>query len=193
MTDLDLRAVMARYSRALDAKPGKGAITADGIAAITDSVADVPDLLAEVEQLTRWKTEALPVMDGLQELGRALGLPLGTRITGPDALAEVRRLRDLTDQDALTREAIRVAAGSGSSIETIVAAFKEMRDNEWMRRALQHRARAEAAEALLDRLLALVSDWQANGNSRELGDLRADVWQACARQLLETLNPDGAE
>lgn len=127
MTDLDLRAVMARYSRALDAKPGKGAITADGIAAITDSVADVPDLLAEVEQLTRWKTEALPVMDGLQELGRALGLPLGTRITGPDALAEVRRLRDLTDQDALTREAIRVAAGSGSSIETIVAAFKEDR------------------------------------------------------------------
>lgn len=213
---------MARYSRALDAKPGKGGITADGIAAITDSVADVPDLLAEierlrehatndvefrasvidalldalgitddttpedarqildgcscdgeegtlhlvwhlgqkVERLTRWKAEAMVVMDGLQELGEALGMPLGARITGPDALAEVRRLRDLTDQDALTREAIRLAAGSGSSIETIVAAFKEMRDNEWMRRALQHRARAEAAEAALARVRTIAVEMQ---------------------------------
>lgn len=57
--------------------------------------------------------------------------------------------------------------------------------------AVAERVRLDAE--LLDSLLALVSDWQANGNSRELGDPRADVWQACARQLLETLNPDGAE
>ena len=42
---------MARYSRALDAKPSKGEITADGIAAITDSVSDIPQLLAEIERL----------------------------------------------------------------------------------------------------------------------------------------------
>lgn len=79
---------------ALDAKPGKGPITEKGIAAITDSVADVPDLLAEVERLSRWKAEALPVMDGLQDLGKALGLPLGGRITGPAALEAVERLRE---------------------------------------------------------------------------------------------------
>ena len=47
----------------------------------------------ERDELRRWKTEALPVLDGLQELGKALGLPLGSRITGQEALAAVERLR----------------------------------------------------------------------------------------------------
>ena len=51
MSELDLGAVMARYSKALDAKPSKGQISADGIAALTDSVCDVPQLLAEIERL----------------------------------------------------------------------------------------------------------------------------------------------
>ena len=42
---LDLDAIRARYDRAIEAKPSKGAYTADGIAAITDSVCDVPELL----------------------------------------------------------------------------------------------------------------------------------------------------
>ncbi len=50
---IDLTAVQARYSRALDAKPGKGPYTERGIAALTDSVCDVPDLLAEVERLNQ--------------------------------------------------------------------------------------------------------------------------------------------
>lgn len=93
MPDLDLHAVAERYHRALDAKPSKGPYTDKGIAAITDSVADIPDLLAEVERLQRWKAEALPVMDGLQDLGKALGLPLGERITGPAAIEAVERLK----------------------------------------------------------------------------------------------------
>ena len=48
------------------------------------------------------------------------------------------------------------------------------------------RAKAEA-------LRALVSDWQANGNSRPLGDPTADVWQACAFQLLTVLDRIGGE
>lgn len=51
MTELDLHAIAERYHRALDAKPGKGPISDAGIAAITDSVCDIPQLLAEVEQL----------------------------------------------------------------------------------------------------------------------------------------------
>lgn len=53
---------------------------------------DIPALLAEVERLARWKAEALPVLAGLQELGKALGLPLGERITGPKAAKEAAAL-----------------------------------------------------------------------------------------------------
>lgn len=56
-----------------------------------DLLAEARMSVAEVERLSRWKGEALPVMDGLQELGRALGLPPGARITGPMALAEVQQ------------------------------------------------------------------------------------------------------
>lgn len=48
---------------------------------------------AEVKQLRRWKAEALPVLTGLQELGKALNLPLGEQITGESALWAVRKLK----------------------------------------------------------------------------------------------------
>jgi hypothetical protein len=43
--------------------------------------------------------------------------------------------------------------------------------------------KAEALGSLHD----LVSDWQANGNSRPLGDSTADIWHKCARQLLDRI------
>src|SRR5690554_5011909 len=46
----------------------------------------------EIERLRRWKAEALPVIAGLQELGKALGLPLGSRITGPEAVKRAEEL-----------------------------------------------------------------------------------------------------
>jgi hypothetical protein len=49
--------------------------------------------LAQIRQLERWKKEAMPVMDGLQELGKALHIPLGERITGPAALEAVQQLQ----------------------------------------------------------------------------------------------------
>ena len=51
------------------------------------------DLLAEVDRLSRWKAEALPVMTGLQELGKALGLTLGESITSPSAVDAAHALR----------------------------------------------------------------------------------------------------
>lgn len=54
---------------------------------------DEQGLLDEIERLTRWQAEAMTVMDGLQDLGEALGLPLGERVTGPAALAAVERLK----------------------------------------------------------------------------------------------------
>lgn len=41
-----------------------------------------------------------------------------------------------------------------------------------------------------DALRNLVSDWQANGNSRPLGDPTADTWHECARQLLSVISPE---
>lgn len=48
----------------------------------------------ERDRLQRWKDEALPVIDGLQELGRALGLRLGTSITGPEAIKAAEAMTD---------------------------------------------------------------------------------------------------
>ena len=71
MPDLDLKPIMARYSKALDAKPGKGPISEAGIAAITDSVCDVPGLLAEVERLreqnTRYATRLATYRESMQQ------------------------------------------------------------------------------------------------------------------------------
>ena len=60
--------------------------------------------------LAQWKCEALPVMDGLQELGGALDLPLGAHITGPMALAEVRkRSAQLAEAQEQVRRVLELA------------------------------------------------------------------------------------
>ena len=156
MADLDLRAVMARYSRALDAKPSKGPWEDERVAWITDSVADVPQLLAEIERLS----------DELDRVRLAdTYMPEGVDIV-------MAKMRELRAQNA--RYAQRIANVSTSMQELLDVALVDVKAN---------------IDGLLGRLLALVSDWQANGNSRELADPTADVWQACARQLLDTLNP----
>lgn len=62
-----------------------------------------------LDALALWKAEALPVLDGLQELGKALGLPLGSRITGTEALAAVERLT--RERDEARAEVERLRAG----------------------------------------------------------------------------------
>lgn len=82
-------------------------------------IARAPELLAalcdkldeaegEVARLTQWKAEAMQVMSGLQELGQALGLGWGVRITG-DHAAEVAR--DLRERAEKAEAAIEKAAG----------------------------------------------------------------------------------
>lgn len=61
-------------------------------------VADQHTAAIEVEHLTSWKAEATALFDGLQDLGRALGLPLGTLVTGPDAVAAAQALHDARDE-----------------------------------------------------------------------------------------------
>ena len=78
---------------------------------------------AEVERLRRWKAEALPVLDGLQELGDVLRLPLGSQITGPEALTAAARLT--RERDELRAEVERLRAG----IEALAESFEE--DVDW--------------------------------------------------------------
>lgn len=68
--------------------------SADALESIVENILAAREraLREEIARLTRWKEEALPVLDGLQDLGKALGLPLGERITGPAALAAAKRL-----------------------------------------------------------------------------------------------------
>jgi len=61
-----------------------------------DSATDpgMTNLEAELVALRRWKAEATEVILGLQDLGNALGLPLGERITGTSAAAVAKAMRD---------------------------------------------------------------------------------------------------
>ena len=49
-------------------------------------------------------------------------------------------------------------------------------------------AERDALAAAVARVSALVPDMQANGNSRELGDPRADTWHEAARLILDALD-----
>ena len=92
MNDYELSEIRRRDSHFIKELPKPGpsdAMHPD----IKDALHDRRELLAEVDRLNRWKAEATSVIMGLQDLGRALELPLGENITGPAALAEVDRLR----------------------------------------------------------------------------------------------------
>ena len=70
----------------------------------------IKNRLAEVRLLARWKNEALPVIAGLQELGAALGIPLGKHITGPDALEAVKALTARAEAAEQTIQRVRELA-----------------------------------------------------------------------------------
>jgi hypothetical protein len=56
------------------------------------------ELVAEIERLRGWKAEALPVLAGLQEVGRALGVPLGRQITARATVNAALDLRNERDE-----------------------------------------------------------------------------------------------
>jgi len=58
-------------------------------------------------------------------------------------------------------------------------------DQERLMRAV---VRADKAEAAIERMRALVADFEANGNGAELGCGRAEVWHKAARFIREALD-----
>lgn len=75
------------------------------VAALQQQVADLAAEGDEVARLRRWKAEASSLFDGMQDLGRALGLPLGVLITGPAAIEAAAALtaRALAAEAAVDR------------------------------------------------------------------------------------------
>lgn len=129
---------------------------------------DLTSLQAEVEQLRRWKAEASSLFDGIQDLGRALGLPLGAAITGPDAVKAADELHARTAAAeaqadgyraalALAAEAMTIlrrhVAASTHHIETTRTVFEDRARDEFVkadqeaRKGAHARARARAAAA----------------------------------------------
>ena len=78
MTSLDLAAIRERYTLALNAKPSKGPYSEKGIAALTDSVCDVPELLREIDRLNatiqRVREQAISLVGKAWDDGNATGL-----------------------------------------------------------------------------------------------------------------------
>lgn len=64
-------------------------------------------MAVDVEHLRRWKEEATEVLIGMQELGKALGLPLGTRITGTLAAETAERLKAERDEAHAALDRVR--------------------------------------------------------------------------------------
>lgn len=83
---------------------------------VTAALAEVEtSLAAERDELRRWKDEVLPVLTGLQELGRELGVPIGHCITGEEALERAKELRAAAalaeaERDDLAARVARVEA-----------------------------------------------------------------------------------
>jgi len=71
---------------------------------------------AEVERLRRWKAEATEVILGLQDLGKALDLPLGERITATAATEVAKRLK--SERDEATARSAQLRADVGDWVAT---------------------------------------------------------------------------
>jgi hypothetical protein len=110
----------------------------------------------ELERLRAWKQEALPVISGLQELGRALGLPLGVQITGPVGVTAARSLRMQYD----------------ASQEALSGLLTE------------HRILVEAAKALLGRFTHS-EECSAHPPDDRVADEDCDCWRSGLRAVLE--------
>ena len=81
MTDIDLSAIRERYTLALNAKPSKGPYSEKGITALTDSVCDVPELMAEIDRLNATIQRVRELAEKMQdEQGQSWNVISGNRI-----------------------------------------------------------------------------------------------------------------
>lgn len=94
---------------ASDAYDMARALDREGLLRTGDDTGEVAKLRAERDRLQQWKDEAAPVLIGLQDLGKALGVPLGKRITGELAAEQARTLKAARDRAVAETAALRNA------------------------------------------------------------------------------------
>ena len=130
----------------------------------------------EVAHLRRWKAEALPVMSGLQELGRALGVGLGKSITARESVDLALDLRNDRDRfQAANREHIDRIDVLEADLVNAQAALDvyNQTNNDRLAAVVNAEIRAEDAEAERDALAArlaaveaILAAWDAWDGSR---------------------------
>ena len=132
---LDLDAIEARFAEA----------TADEV------IYELwPALVAEVRRLTRWQSEAMPVMAGLQGLGSALGMRLGESITGHAAAEAARALTaraEAAEAEVVTLRAL-LDGDEKPPMDRTAAEYLAWAVPHWRKRARAAEARLAAVEAL---------------------------------------------
>lgn len=95
---------------------------------MSENEIDVEGLRREVKSLRRWKAEASSLFDGMQDLGRALGLSLGTLVTGPDAVAAAEALRGQVERVEALIEPTRVQDAISGECGEVAVHFVRARD-----------------------------------------------------------------
>lgn len=125
---------------------------------------------SEVERLRQWKAEATEVIDGLQELGKALDIPLGERVTGTAATEAAKRLR--TERDAMREAVTRLGEADQRAIHMYSDSM------------VKWNARAEADGAKLRDVAALADKWERMGILRSM---EGTVSAKRGRELQEVL------
>lgn len=130
---------------------------------------------AEAERLGHWKAEALPVMAGLQDLGAALGVGLGQRITGEAAaerahalVAQVERLT--AERDAARAEVARLRAEAEPIDPGLLRKWLAASDAA---RASEHHFPADCLAEAIDTVQHIAT--RAEAAERELAALREAV------------------
>lgn len=103
---------------------------------------------AERDRLQHWKDEASPVMIGLQDLGRALGVPLGTRITGELAAEKARALSSQVAELRATIDRVRALADAYETDATYEVSGE--RRVETIRRVVGYQQVADSVRAALN-------------------------------------------
>lgn len=112
---------------------------------------------AERDRLARWKAEALPVMSGLQELGHALGIPLGGQITARGSVDLALDLR--AERDAARAE----VAALRERVEALRVTWTEATCQTDGAPCSWHRVSAECATELDAALADPATDKEADG------------------------------
>jgi hypothetical protein len=142
--------------------------------------------------LEGWKEQALPVISGLQELGRALGIRLGRSITGPEAAEVAHAL--VAERDALRGERDAALAKLAMARRTVqyyalgrvrlsILAVIDEPDTA----ALERRDRAVAEQALRGFAARVVDEIRATDEADGSTDWASEEYRHGMRSILDQI------